>query len=354
LKSLNTAKSPIAIVNWLLTRKCNLECDYCAIVKNYPDMPKSYPFVGHYYQNEMSTEVVLKALEKFHKYNPNTFHIFYGGEPLLRKDLATIISFCNNLEIPYTIISNNSEAVQPLIEKLFEEVGFVEGFTSSVDPIVYTQEDYVDPSRLHKSTEGLSRLKHMKKWANVRDVVAEITISQGMENYLIPLIKDLSENQIYSDITFVDIAKNDFYDFSNVRDEEFLVKPTLKLAKIFLELLESDYLIHMKDLLLPEMFDTLPSNFDCDLENRVHNVTVDADGSMRLCLRIKGEVTPTIHVSNLFDSSGAVSKDFYDLMCVDKRRHCELCNHSCLMMSKHISKRPSKKDIIDSLFHRED
>jgi hypothetical protein len=192
----------------------------------------------------------------------------------------------------------------------------------------------------------------MKRWANVKDVVAEITVSNGMEDQLIPLIKDLSENDIYSDITFVDIAKTNFYDFSNVTNPDFLIKPTLKLAKIFLELLESDYLIHMKDYLLPLMFDTLPSNFDCGLENRVHNVTVDADGTMRLCLRIRGVLTPHIHVSELFDLNGAVSKDYYDLLCVDKRRYCKLCNHSCLMMSKRTSF--GKKEDIDKLLHRED
>lgn len=350
--SISKGKSPIAIVNWLLTRKCNLSCDYCAIVKNYPEIPTGYPKMDHYYRNEMTTHDVLSALEKFNKYNPDTFHIFYGGEPLLRKDLSRIIQFCNDNKIPYTIISNNTEEIQPLIEKLVSEVGYIEGFTSSVDPIV-VDSGYADPSRLDKSVQGLQRLKHMKQYANVRDVVAEITVSNGMEDQLIPLIKDLSDHGIYSDITFVDIAKNNYYDFSNVTNPDFLVKPTFKLAKIFLELLKSDYLIHMKEFLLPAMFDTLPSNFDCDLENRVHNVTVDADGNMRLCLRIRGIVTPSVHVSSIFESPGVVSKDFYELMCIDKRRYCKLCNHSCLMMSKKISLGTSKEDV-DSLLHRED
>jgi len=223
--------SKIRIVNWLLTRLCNLHCDYCAIVRDYEKMPHLYPNIGYYIRNEMPTDVVIEALRKMKIHNPNMFHIFYGGEPLLRKGLSEIINYCNDNEIYYTIISNNTPEIQPLIKKLFNEVDHVEGFTSSVDPIF--NEIGVNEDRIKKSIEGLKRLKEMQSSGLVKDVVAEITVMNHNQHLLYDLVRELSEEEIYSDITFVDIAKNRFYDFSNVRDEASLVKPSFDLAIMF-------------------------------------------------------------------------------------------------------------------------
>jgi MoaA/NifB/PqqE/SkfB family radical SAM enzyme len=341
--------SKVRIVNWLLTRKCNLKCEYCAIVKNYPLKPKEYPDMKHYIKNEMPTEVVIETLRKLKIHNPDVFHIFYGGEPMLRPDLPEIINYCNENEIFYTIISNNTPEIQPLIKKLFDKVDFVEGFTSSVDP-VFNELD-VDEDRIKKSIEGLLRLKEIQASGRVKDVVAEITVMDHNQHLLDQLILELSKEEIYSDITFVDIAKNEFYDFSNVLEKSALVKPSLKLAKTLNDMIENDsLLIHMKDILLPWMFETLPSNFDCKLEKGIHNLTIDADGSIRLCLRIRGTTTPLYTVNDLFEEEDetVISKRVTFGIEMDKWDYCELCNHSCLMMSQHFD-RTNKE--VDSLVH---
>jgi MoaA/NifB/PqqE/SkfB family radical SAM enzyme len=347
--------SQVRIVNWLLTRKCNLKCDYCGIVRNYDGQPYCYPDMNHYIKNEMTTEVVINALKGFKIHNPNIFHIFYGGEPLLRPDLPDIINYCNDNEIYYTIISNNTPEIQPLLKKLFNKVDHVEGFTSSVDPIF--NEIGVDEDSIKKSIEGLKRLKEIQAAGLVKDVVAEITVMNHNQHLLYELVSDLSEEEIYSDITFVDMAKSLFYDFSNVRDKSTLVKPSFDLAVMFQALLSDDkLLIHMKDLLLPEMFDTLPSNFDCELEHGLHNLTIDADGTMRLCLRIKGMTTPTCNINDLFDKKypTLISSVLFNMIRYDKSRYCKLCNHSCLMMSKYIDKTNKEVDDLVHSDKRED
>ena len=341
--------SQVRIVNWLLTRKCNLKCDYCGIVRDYEGKPFSYPDINYYIRNEMPTEVVLKALKSFKIHNPNIFHIFYGGEPLLRPDLPKIINYCNDNEIYYTIISNNTPEVQPLLQKLFNKVNHIEGFTSSVDPIF--NEIGVNEDSIKKSIEGLKRLKEIQATGLVKDVVAEITVMNHNQHLLYELVSNLSEEEIYSDITFVDISKSSLYDFSNIRDESALVKPSFDLAVMFQALLSDDkLLIHMKDLLLPQMFDTLPSNFDCELEEGLHNLTIDADGSIRLCLRIRGASTPIYNIKELFDESypQLISNDIFNALKSDKKRYCKLCNHSCLMMSKYIDE--TNKEV-DELVH---
>jgi MoaA/NifB/PqqE/SkfB family radical SAM enzyme len=336
--------SKIRISNWLLTRKCNLNCDYCAIVKNYSFKPAIYPDMSHYMKKEMSTHRVINGLKLMKKHNPNMFHIFYGGEPLLRKDLSDIINFCNKENIFYTVISNNTPRIQPLIKQLFNKVEYVEGFTSSVDPIF--NEVGINEDRVRKSIEGLKQLKEIQASGKVKDVVAEITVMNHNIHLLHKLVKELSEHDIYSDITFVDIAKSRFYDFSNVRDTSSLVYPTKKVYDLFQDLMEDNsLLIHMKDVLLPTMFDTLPSTLDCKIEKNLHNISIDADGTIRLCLRIRGASVPMYHnLETLFNEDGSVNKEVKKNIAFDKKHLCKLCNHSCLIMSQYIDETEDGED----------
>jgi len=344
--------SKIRIVNWLLTRRCNLKCDYCAIVRDYNLKPGSYLPLSHYIKNEMSTEFVLEGLKKLKDHNPNVFNIFYGGEPLLRKDLPEIINYCNENKIFYTIITNNTPEIQPLIKNLFDKTDYVEGFTSSVDPIF--NEVGIKEDRIKKSIEGLQRLKEIQVRGDVKDVVAEITVMNQNKHLLHQLVSELSQNEIYSDITFVDIAKTNYYDFSNVHSLDQLVNPTFELACTLKDLMEDDsLLIHMKDLLIPKMFDTLPSDYRCNIEKSLHNITVDADGTLRLCLRIRGTIVPKVlTLLNLFNGE-EIDSSVLSSYKYDKRRLCLGCNHSCLMMSQHIDELDSGEDDLVHIDKRE-
>jgi MoaA/NifB/PqqE/SkfB family radical SAM enzyme len=337
----------IRIANWLLTRKCNLRCDYCAIVKDYENKPEKYPNMKHYIEKEMSTETVINGLTKLKLHNPDMFHIFYGGEPLLRKDLSEIIKFANKNDIHYTIISNNTPEIRPLIEKLFEKVGKINGFTASIDPI-FSQEQ--NDHRTLKSVSGFKGLVKLKKFVN--DVVGEITITNDTVSNIYELVKMLSEKGINSDITFVDIAKTEYYDFSNVRDEKELVNISSKLGNELQKLWYDPKLdIHMKDVLIPEIWTMLPSNYDCEIEKILHNISIDADGTVRLCLRIRGVYTPEeITIDNLIRNNGAINVEAIATIRRDKKEFCKLCNHTCQIMSKFIEKQQSN---MEELVHLE-
>lgn len=324
--------SKIRIVNWLLTRKCNLKCDYCAIVKDYSMIPAKYPRIAHYMRNEMSTETVINGLTKFKAHNPDIFHIFYGGEPMLRKDLPDIINFCNKENIHYTIISNNTPAVKPLIQKLLDQTDEVKGFTASVDPVY----DEIDSKkdRVRKSIHGLKSLIELKKL--IPDVVAEITVMKHNVKNLYPLIQELTDNGINSDVTFIDIAKSMYYDFSNIWDENLLVNRSAELGKQFELIMKNNVDVHMKEILIPAIWDSLPSNMDCEIDKGLHNISVDADGSIRLCLRVRGTFTPNlINLRNLFYNDQVAH---FTKMTIhqDKKKYCKLCNHTCQIMSRVI------------------
>lgn len=327
----------IRIVNWLLTRKCNLNCDYCAIVKDYHGKPDEYPDMKDYHKNELAANSILNALVKFQKHNPDCFHIFYGGEPMLRKDLAEILQICHRHDIHYTVISNNTKEVQPLVKKLIKQVGKLKGYTASIDPILVA-EDTPYSDRLAKTRQGFEFLLDMREHCD--DVVAEVTVMKEDQHLIHKLVQFLSRCRINSDITFVDFAKTEYYDFSNIRGGTGqLVYQTPELAYQMMKLLIDDELdIHMKDYLIPATYKILPANMDCEIEKDLHNVTIDADGSVRLCLRIRGVNAPhLIHVSDLINYDGYVNPLAHKLIIKDKVKYCHGCNHTCQLMSKYLN-----------------
>lgn len=340
----------IQICNWLLTRRCNLRCSYCAIVRNYKGMPDKYPRMSHYFENEMSTEFIIEMLRRLKLHNANMFHICYGGEPLLHPGLPEIINYCNKENIHYTIISNNSPEIEPLIENLFAKVDYINGFTASIDPVLVATDGEFDKNRVEKSEAGYIKMvtyqSLYKNW--IKDLVAEITVDNETVKYLYKLVKLLTNVGISSDITFLDIAKNSYYDFSNISDKKLLVRRTPELEeqfdKIFLDKLD----VHMGRKLCDEILRILPSNLYCDIDKDVHNITIDADGNMRACLRLRGIMTPQLRASSVILENGTLNLTFKQFISKDKDKYCRGCNWPCIIQSKLATKGDK---YVDSLIH---
>ena len=325
----------IQIVSWLLTRRCNLHCSYCRISRDYKKRPLSYRPVKDYERSEMLTDGILDCLKRFKVHNPDCFHIFYGGEPFLREDLPDIINYCNREKIQYTIITNNSDEVQPAIDNLLLKTDYVVGFTSSVDPIVVAGQS-INTDQYKKSIKALEKFTKLRDV--IQDLVAEITVTKDSVTSLYELVKMLTGMGVSSDITVVDIAKSDFYDFSNVTDKSVLVPKTPEVYAIFRKIIEDKLNVHMADVLLDKIYEVLPSELDCKIEDDVHNLTIDADGSIRLCLRIRGVFTPAnFHIMNFMLSDGKLHPGLRLSLAKDKNFTCRNCNWTCMIMSKIVS-----------------
>lgn len=334
----------VNIVNCLLTRKCNLNCHYCQISGNIdqPLRPDCYPGSKYYYENEKDATWWIKTLKQYHAANPDVFFILYGGEPFLRWEmLAELVNELNKINAAYTIISSCNGGIRKQIDKFFEKVEYVCGFTASIDPtanlLVEYDRETCNDDEVYKSMTGYWTLKELMNKGLVKDPVAEITCDYESIYRLEDLIKQLTEDGITADVTMIDIAKSNYYDFSNIYGHESLVKPKPEVREVFDNLKNSNYLIHMKDTLLDAIYDNLPSNVDCELENGLTNVTIDADGTQRLCLRIKGNHTIKFNADETFTDSGEKHEKYdelFEAMCEDKRVLCNKCMWSCVLMSK--------------------
>ena len=207
-----------------------------------------------------------------------------------------------------------------------------QGFTSSVDPLLLSSGDEWEDVR-EKSLKGFERLKRLKSSGAAKDVVAEITVFKSTLPYLYETVKLLSDNRIFSSITTLDQQKNKYYDFSTISDTDELVPKDDYTKEVFQKIInDKSLLVHIPEL-LDRVYDDLPCNMKCDIHKDIHNVTIDADGSMRLCLRVRGIKTPSIPYTDLIDDNGVIQKAFNDALEQDYKDTCDGCIWTCMYMS---------------------
>jgi MoaA/NifB/PqqE/SkfB family radical SAM enzyme len=330
----------INITNWILTRKCNLKCSYCSLIKNYNNKPIEYPDMDYYYKNEMQIDDIIKTIEKIQINNPNCFHIFFGGEPLLRTDIFELIKYCNDNDVQYTIISNSSDDSKYHLEYILSKT-YIKSFTSSVDPIILNSYnslyDNLKNDEFQKSKNGFMTLLNLKNY--IKDLVAEITVTNQNIPYLYNTVKLLSNNNITSNINFIDIKKNDYYDFSNItlRDNNIFVYDIPLLRREIDKIFKDKLKVHFGKDYIENTLIKLPSNFDCEIEKEFYDLTIDSDGSIRLCLRIRGVETPkNINIKNFINKKGELNSNLIKYIKKDKKSYCQKCIWSGIIMSTYM------------------
>lgn len=322
----------VSIVNWLLTRRCNLSCSYCAISRNYPDIPPEYPNMDYYSTNEMKSSFVIDLLSRFKKNNPDCFHILYGGEPLLYKGIDDVINYCNKEKINYTLITNGTQIARSKLTQIIEEgkIDFLQGLTCSIDPKGNSGRDIN-----LKSQEGFKTLLQFEDVAI--DRVAEITLTKDNVNNIIPLLEKLTNKGICGDITGVDIKLNPYYDFSLVEDSRQLLYPSKELRQLFNEIISRyDLLIHMRHV-MNDFYNMLPYSKCSSYVGDPSNISIDADGSLRLCLRIKGIESQKHKIEDIIDSDGNIDLIVNRSMDIDRDNLCGGCNWTCRLFSESVS-----------------
>lgn len=98
------SSSPI-IVKWEITRGCNLKCKHC------------YARAGRFASNELGTEEIKKIIDRLAEIGTISLQ-FTGGEPFIRKDFITILTYAAKYNFSITILTNATLITKALANKL--------------------------------------------------------------------------------------------------------------------------------------------------------------------------------------------------------------------------------------------
>lgn len=116
-------KAPI-FVWWDITKNCNFKCKHC------------YSDSGRKSLNELSFQEVINIVDQL--IDMEVFYIYFlGGEPLMRKDIFDILSYCSENGM-VTMMSTNGWFVNPATAKQLKATGIhhvrvsLDGATSEV------------------------------------------------------------------------------------------------------------------------------------------------------------------------------------------------------------------------------
>ena len=295
----------VQIVNWLLTRRCNLKCELCRIYNNNSiDM------------SMMRIQQWLDVLER--KFKP--FHILYGGEPFMRDDIVEVLKLFQEYCPDRFTIYHNATMIDK-VTKIAKDLG-LKRITASIDPAPK------DKFRQFKSQHGIQFLKQVDF---VEDRVATITIDKQTAPYIVDTVEMLTDLGVYSNITTFDPPGGSDYDFS-VNDSRIVEQCTVykhHVEDAFNEIkeraLKGELLVHFPEL-LDKILESLPRNYRC--YTPWSSLTIDSDGTTRLCLRIGGtcRLGPET-IDTGYEYAMHIMKE-------EQNRLCNGCVWTCIMMSE--------------------
>jgi len=302
----------VAITNILLTRRCNLNCPQCKITRNYPNSPYRLP------RKELDWKEWFEFITSLKQ---TQFHTIYGGEPLLYDGIEDLICSLNSKGIPYTIISNGL-----LLDQL-KVVPY--GLSLSCDGTW----NNMDVSNKRRS-EMAFELLPLWKQKGVKDAVAVFTTNALNYKVVKDVVRHFSHHRVVTEVTLLDQPKSEYYDFADTWDNGNLIKiPEDEFNLLMDELSEmkrNGFLIHnnLEFFELAKMYGRT-DNYICKEPWRV--LTVDCDGSLRLCYRIKGLETPKYTIWDLMNGK---DEEIKRAMMTDHKNLCRGCNWNCIMMAE--------------------
>lgn len=262
-------------VEFLLTRRCQYRCSYCKIID-----ARSLRS-----QRELTTYQVCQAISFIANTWPGAPIIFFGGEPTIREDLPSIIKCCKDNNVKHAVISNSMRVLKdPEYASKLIDAG-LSNWSTSFDGALL--ELVTDVSVLRKSVNGIDALKMFRDKYGIRDLVTCITVTKKNIMAMPSIIQDLTREGIWSICTPLQCPLPIMrYDYSSGNMEDLPSQDQVENIAQSLSFMAKSgrFLMHNE----PEWFETWPKYFrnqtwKCRDKG---NLTIDSDGSLRLCVDI--------------------------------------------------------------------
>lgn len=289
-----------------MTRRCNLSCEYCKIIKKRV--------------KEISVKEWEKVFDILNSLNVR-FVKLMGGEPTLFKDLERLIKYANeNTRIRVAVFSNsifNKEKLESLIAAGLKE------YITSID----TLKSANNVDSVIKSQAGLKALIFLKK-KGITHLQANIVVCKNNILEVSNIIEYLSERGICSSLSPIHWGKEEFWEYRCKESGFKLTKNDLplikKLSKNLLKMKKSGTLIANSELYIknwPEFAINL--KWFCKIPPVLW---IDSDGSMMCCCDIKGK---NVSKYSVFDLANKEKLECFTRDAIEDVKGCRGCFYNC-------------------------
>jgi MoaA/NifB/PqqE/SkfB family radical SAM enzyme len=251
------------------------------------------------------------------------FFTLTGGEPLLYDGLVPLIKGMEKFD--YCVISSSFKPLFDMKKKALLDAG-LKNWSVSLDVIQDLWE---------RTLHGIDALHYFMD-NGVKDLHCVVVVSYFNADDMLRFVKYLLSWGWWVEVTQIDWGKNEYYDLAPYEMKFCL--PTLeqvkKLSQVFKELYNQGARLHSPDF----FYDMWPKYRDCSYicKDPFGSLTIDADGTLRLCYRIKGVHLPKYTVFDLENKLEEVlsARD------KDKELLCQGCMWNCVMMSDYFNEHP--------------
>jgi MoaA/NifB/PqqE/SkfB family radical SAM enzyme len=319
-------------VTILPTRKCNLRCSYCKIKnQNFP--------------NELSWSDWVIILKKINEQFSNIcFTVLLGGDiTTWGEDLVKFVAAMSNTEISYAFTTNGLLLTETYLKKL-KKYG-LNSISLSLDTLKIRKDKHENIK-----SQTTVKLLPLLNTLGFEELHCTVTVDNTNLEEIPEIIEFLTNQKTYSEITPMLYGKNSSYDYTSdyktLKNRLFTVEDVGKINEVMqkvIEMKKEGYLVHnTNDYLLNWSKWGIKQNWKCGYPV---NLVADADGSMRLCLQIKGNSVTKHHIGSL--DFGAFLKDWYK----DYNEFCQGCYWNCSAESKFIYEKTGSIEAVKQYFN---
>jgi len=262
-----------------------MHCDYCSIRKTNLQQPELTA------QEWKKAFAILKDLGC-------EFNLILGNETMMADDLPAIIKYLYEQKISYALYSTSPTELYNKLKESLIEAG-LKNLSSGFDSLKR------DDSIGIKSKRGLEGMIEMKKRIPGLDTQGTITLSKINLDEVVDLLKTLTANGIWGAVNSIHWDADGEYDFFPPKEhlKDFIIDDKEKFLALCRKLKE---LTANGEIMIqnpPEYFDALAKH-GLDMSwhcTQPYIITVDADGSLRLCGYRRGKGVTKFSIFDLAD-----------------------------------------------------
>jgi len=303
-----------------LTRKCNLACQYCKIIKT--TLPE-----------ELTTGQWIEAFDILESLGIRFVNIA-GGEPTILKGLGSMINHLNNeTSMRYSVVSNSMFNDRKLDELV--DAG-LRTFVASVDVI---EDDADDLGSIRKSGAGL-RMLHKLKERGVPELCGNIVITGQNIDKVMPVVRHLNDNGFWVSVCPIVWGKGDNWEEIEKADESTRLTAAHKgkleeIADELLEMKRNGGLILSTENYIRNMATFgISGSWKCYQEKKSlypPRLFIDADGSIMSCINYRGK---TSRKYSIFDFRNPLIYEEFISQWWQDVSDCAGCYWSTMVMAK--------------------